>query len=108
MFLSARVLECGEEWEIVVEETEEDSDVFEQLDLFVLVEDLEEDMLRLFSPSKELVDTLFMEGEFDGDESNFEARYALNWCSDSAGVMDRSGLDKEFFEVGRVSFHISS
>ena len=61
-----------------MEDREEDSDVFEQLDLLVLVEDLEEDILRLFSPSKELLDTLFIDGELDGDESNFEARYALN------------------------------
>ena len=49
-----------------------------------------------------------MDDVLDGDENSLVARYALKCCSDWAGVMDRSGLGKEFLGVGKVSFQISS
>ena len=79
------------------------------LDLFVLDEDPDEDILRDFSASKELLERLLIDGVSDGDDNSLDAGYALNCCSDSAGVMDLSGLRIEFLEVGgNVSFHISS
>lgn len=82
--------------------------MLEAFDLLVLVDDLEDDMLRDFSASKELLERLFIDGVSDGDDKSLDARYALNCCSDSAGVIDLSGLRVEFLEVGNVSFHISS
>ena len=103
-----RALELGDDFERTVDDNVEELEVLEDLYLLALVDDLEDDMLRDFSVSKELLEILLIDGVLDGDDKSLDARYALNCCSDSAGVIDRSGLRVEFLEVGNVSFHISS
>ena len=80
----------------------------DDFDLFVFVEESVDEMLSDFIASEEVLEKLFIEGVPDDDDNNLDARYALKFCSDSAGVMDRSGLGIECFDVGKVSFQISS
>ena len=104
-----RIRDTGEGFESTVDDNVDELEVLDVLDLFVLDEDPDEDILRDFSASKELLERLLIDGVSDGDDNSLDAGYALNCCSDSAGVMDLSGLGIEFFEVGgNVSFHISS
>ena len=104
-----RIRDTGEGCESTVDDNVDELEVLDVLDLFVLDEDPDEDILRDFSASKELLERLLIDGVSDGDDNSLDARYALNCCSDSAGVMDLSGLRIEFFEFGgNVSFHISS
>ena len=103
-----RIRDAGKGFESTVDDNVEELEVLEVLDLFVLEKDPDDDILRDFSASKELFERLLIDGVSDGDDKSLVARYALNCCSDSAGVIDLSGLLIEFFEVGKVSFHISS
>ena len=67
---------------MVADDEEEDIEVTEWSDLFVFVEEPEEDILRDFRASKELLDRLFKDGVSEGEDNSFEAIYALNCCSD--------------------------
>jgi hypothetical protein len=54
------------------------------------------------------VEILIVEDVSDVDDSSLDARYALNCCSDSAGVIDLSDVDNDVLLLGKVSFQISS
>ena len=97
-----------EEFEIVTDDNEEELEVFEHRDLFVLVDELDDDMLCEFSVLYDGVEILIVEDVSDVDDSSLDARYALNWCSDSAGVIDLSDVDNDVLLLGKVSFQISS
>ena len=74
----------------------------------MLVDELDDDMLCEFSVLYDGVEILIVEDVSDVDDSSLDARYALNCCSDSAGVIDLSDVDNDVLLFGNVSFQISS
>ena len=60
--------------EIAVDDAEEDTNIMDDFDLFVFVEESDEERLSDFIASGELFEKLVMEGVPDDDDNNLDAR----------------------------------